>query len=111
VKWRLGSTAARRPAEQVITTHELWFHELLGAYAVRLQEGRVTGVHGPIPLSTVAYCDPRSLEYDERPETILRAHDSPEQFCLLEHWHKGLWITPGRPRTVLGRLLQRVRSG
>jgi len=110
VKWRLGSTAARRPAEAVITTHELWFHELLGAYAVRLHAGRVTGVHGPIPLSTVAYCDPHRLEYDERPEAILRAHDSPEQFCLLEDWRKGRWVSPGRPRTLLARLLQRVRG-
>ena len=110
MKWRLGSTAARRPAEAVITTHELWFHELLGAYAVRLQEGRVTGVHGPIPLSTVVYCNPHRLEYDERPEAILRAQESPEQFCMLEDWRKGLWVTPGRPRTLLGRLLQRVRG-
>jgi len=83
-----------------MTTYELWFHELLGAYGVRLQEGQVTGVCGPIPLSRVGGYDPGQLWYDERPEAIRRAQESPEQFCMLEAWRKGAWISAapaGRP--------------
>lgn len=90
-----------------MTTYELWWHELLGAYGVRLEEGRVTGVCGPIPLSRVDDYDPAQLEYDERPETILRAQDSPEQFCLLEAWRKGQWVSaaPAAQRGPLRRAL------
>ena len=36
---------------------------------------------------------------------LLQTYDS-----LLEDWRKGLWVTPGQPRTALGRLLRRVRG-
>jgi hypothetical protein len=83
-----------------MTTYELWFHELLGAYGVRLEAGQVTGVCGPLPFATVAFSDPSKLCYDERPEAIQRAQDSPEQLCMLEQWRKGEWpalATAGRP--------------
>ena len=63
-----------------------------------------------LAISAHWYVEGTFTTVNERPETILRAHDSPEQFCLLEHWHKGLWITPGKPRGLFGRLLQRVRG-
>jgi hypothetical protein len=78
-------------------TYELWFHELLGAYGVRLEAGQVTGVCGPLPFATIAFSDPRKLCYDDRPEAIRRAQDSPEQFCLLEEWRKRPWPAPARP--------------
>jgi len=81
-----------------MTTYELWFHELLGAYGVRLEGGQVTGVCGPIPLGKVNLYDPAELCYNDRPEAIRRAQESPEQFCLLEEWHKGEWISAARAR-------------
>ena len=81
-----------------MTTYELWFHELLGAYGVRLEAGKVTGVCGPLPFAAVAFSDPRKLRYDGRPEAIRRAQESPEQFCLLEQWRKREWpAAAGRP--------------
>lgn len=80
-----------------MTTYQLWFHELLGAYGVRLEAGRVTGVHGPLPLALMARADPRQLRYDERPEAIGRVQDGPEQLCMLEQWRKSEWLSPRAP--------------
>lgn len=90
-----------------MTTYELWFHELLGAYGARLEEGQVTGVCGPISLAAVSRCDPAQLCYDDRPEAIRRAQNSPEQLCLLEQWRKGEWVSAGAGRR--GRLARALR--
>jgi hypothetical protein len=94
-----------------MTTYELWFHELLGAYGVRLEAGRVTGVYGPLPLALIARSDPRRLRYDERSEAIRRVRNGPEQLCMLEQWRKSEWLSArsaARPG-IIGRALTQLR--
>jgi hypothetical protein len=95
-----------------MTTYELWFHELLGAYGVRLEAGRVTGVYGPLPLAQMAGSNPLRLRYDERPESIQRVHNGPEQLCMLEQWRKSGWVTPrSAPRPgIIGWALTQLRQ-
>ncbi len=94
-----------------MTTYELWYHELLGAYGVRLEAGQVTGVHGPLPLALMARADPLRLRYDERPETIGRVQNGPEQLCMLEQWRKSGWLSARAAREpgLIGRALAQLR--
>jgi len=94
-----------------MTTYEVWFHELLGAYGVRLEAGQVSGVYGPLPFAVVSRANPHQLGYDSRPEAIRRMLRGPEQLCMLEKWRKSEWLLP-RPsprRGVLARSLARLR--
>jgi hypothetical protein len=92
-----------------MTTFDLWIHEQLGPFAVRIQFGQVTGVCGPLPLSTAADCDPSGFDYDAREEMLSRFRDSPEQFCRLEPWWGGQRVTPMLGRSQ-PRWLARVRT-
>jgi hypothetical protein len=71
--------------------YELWTHRFTHAfYAVRLNEGRVTGVCGPLPFSTLsARGDLAGYIYDDRPEAIEEALRHPEQLGLAEAWRRG----------------------
>lgn len=82
-------------------TYEIWTHRYLYEWAVRLEGREVTGVCGPLDLSTAADCEPETFLYDARSEALARFRESPEQFALLEHWWRGQWVTPGsQPRRV-----------
>jgi hypothetical protein len=44
-----------------MSAYDLWCHDYLGWFAVRLDEGQVVGIHGPIPDATALDCDPSVL--------------------------------------------------
>jgi hypothetical protein len=74
-----------------MTTYELWTHRWTAAsYAVRLFEGRVTGVCGPLPaVAREALGDLAEYEYDDRPAALRCARMSPEQFAPAAAWRHG----------------------
>jgi hypothetical protein len=74
-----------------MTAYELWTHRWTAAfYAIRLEDGRVTGVCGPLPFSTLAARgDLAGLQYDDQPEAIECAMRHPEQFAPAEAWRRG----------------------
>jgi hypothetical protein len=88
-----------------MNSYELWTHRWTHAfYAVRLSEGRVTGVCGPLPFATLgARGDLAGYAYNDRPEAIEEALRHPEQFGLAEAWRRGRaegsrlprWSRPG----------------
>lgn len=71
--------------------YELWTHRWTSAFfAVRIADGRVTGLCGPLPPAPrEARGDLAGYEYDERPEAIWCAQKHPEQFALAEAWRRG----------------------
>ena len=72
-------------------TYELWMHRWTGAfYAVRLDNGEVTGVCGPLPFATLAARgDLAGYRYDSDPDVIRCPLQHPEQFVLAEGWRRG----------------------
>jgi hypothetical protein len=105
-----------------MTVYERWYHEKLGVRAVRIQQGRITGVCA-LPLEEAARAALDTLEYDARPEAIRGIWAASEQFFLFEPWRRGERISPStrpraraaapRPRSdrgLLSRALQRVAT-
>jgi len=72
-------------------TYELWTHRWTAAYyAVRIADGCVTGLCGPLPPAPRdARGDLAGYEYDDRSEALRRAQKHPEQFALAEAWRLG----------------------
>jgi hypothetical protein len=70
--------------------YEIWGHEYLGEFAVRIEDGPVTGA---CPISLHFACDPDGrlpdLEYNNGPATLYRFLEYPEQFCQFEPWLHG----------------------
>jgi hypothetical protein len=74
--------------------YQLWIHpELSDLFAVRLELGQVTGIC-PVLRESAARMKLSDLPYDDRPEALRRARESPEQFRLWEHWWPGEWGLP-----------------
>src|SRR2546421_10229236 len=63
-------------------TYELWTHRWTATYyAIRLCEGHITGVCGPLPESArTERGDLAVYDYDDRPEVLRRARRNPDQF-------------------------------
>jgi hypothetical protein len=74
-----------------MTTYELWTHRWTATlYAVRLRDGRVSGLCGPLPTAVrEALGDLAGYEYDESPAVLRRAQVSPDQFAPMEAWRHG----------------------
>lgn len=72
-------------------TYELWIHSWTHAYyAVRLQAGRVTGVCGPMPFTTLSERgDLAGYTYEEEPAAITEALKHPAQWGLAAAWQRG----------------------
>jgi len=72
-------------------TYELWTHRWTATYyAIRLCEGHITGVCGPLPESArIERGDLAAYDYDDRSEVLLRARRNPDQFGLAEAWRRG----------------------
>jgi hypothetical protein len=105
-----------------MTVYERWYHEKLGVRAVRIQQGRITGVCA-LPLEDAARAALDTLDYDVRPEAIRGIWAASEQFFLFEPWRRGERVAPGTcPRTraaaphprsgrgLLTRALQRIAA-
>jgi hypothetical protein len=85
----IDSPETDRPARAPVIACELWAREMLGIFSIRLEDGEVWAIQGPIPLTAAVDCDPAGFDYDEGEAAIARARDTPEQFVLLEQWLKG----------------------
>jgi hypothetical protein len=74
-----------------VTTYALWTHRWAATFcAVRLSEGCVTGLCGPLPRAPrEARGDLSGYPYDERPEALRCAQMHPEPFALAEAWRRG----------------------
>jgi hypothetical protein len=74
-----------------VTTHDLWFHDCLGWFAVRLEGTTVTGVAGLLSWHQALdwEFDPATCTFDESEWATRRARNSPEQFMPLEKWLRG----------------------
>lgn len=72
-------------------TYELWIHSWTHAYyAVRLNAGRVTGVCGPLPFTTLAERgDLAGYAYEEEPAAITEVLKHPAQWGLATAWQRG----------------------
>jgi hypothetical protein len=67
-------------AEQARTTYEIWVHSILGEFAVRLEDGHVTGIR-PISLRTAMGPERlQELEYESDDAALYRVREHPEQF-------------------------------
>jgi hypothetical protein len=93
-----------------MTTYELWHHELLGAYCIRVEGGQVTGVCGSFRLAQVDSIDPRKCRYADWPEAILHVQCEPDRFCMTEAWHKRPWPVSDLPLVEPPGLWDRVRA-
>jgi hypothetical protein len=62
-------------------THDRWSHDSLGWFAVRLEEGAVTGICGPLSWhAALGYeFDPAACMFDESEWAIRQTRESPEQ--------------------------------
>jgi hypothetical protein len=80
-----------------MVTYEIWEHEHLFEFAVRIEEGRVTGV---CPISLDFACDPDGrlpeLDYDTSQSVLFRFVEYPEQSCQSDPWLGGKCV-PVRP--------------
>jgi len=76
---------------KAMIAYELWTHRWTSTfYAVRLANGRVTGLCGPLPPAPrEARGDLAGYDYDDSPAALRRAQKSPEQFALAEAWRRG----------------------
>ena len=68
-------------------TYEYWVHKRSGGiYAVRLNEGRVTGTCGPLALDSVTGQEnPSGLEFRE----AAWIEERREEYCLASEWLRG----------------------
>jgi hypothetical protein len=74
-----------------MTSYEFRTHRWTATYyAIRLCNGQITGVCGPLPESArTERGDLAVYEYDDRPEVLLRARRNPDQFGLADAWRRG----------------------
>jgi hypothetical protein len=70
-----------------VTTYRLITHRLLGEFAVRVEDGTITGI---VAVSLHFACDPDGrlpdLLYDDLDAALYRVRHHPEQFMPFEAW-------------------------
>jgi hypothetical protein len=96
-----------------MTTYELWVHPQSGAvYALRLQEGRVTGCRGPLTPGEMSRGNLADYLYGELPEAIRRlVHSAEPDVQMADAWPEaGLPPRAGQAAGVIARALGRVAA-